>query len=310
MRANRAFYTRSATEMFDGYRDQSIGFAPPEPYHAMNPSVWYDGARWRCVIRTVNYTIVNGQYLTPDDNIIFTRNYMAELAADDLRVQRIVEMIDHDTTPRSSYPVHGFEDCRLFSVGGQLYCTSTACDLNDERGNREIILLTLDEEYGIRKATPLRGPWSALHQKNWMPLVRDGHVFFIYSTTPEALFELKDVDGGEIDIRDTRTFSYGRLRGGSQAVRVPDGWLFLVHDVVWSSGRNYYHRFVLMTDDFKVTKMSDPFYFQKRGIEFCAGLGYDGEKLVASFAVNDFTAHLGVFNLDSVMAKLRTDFVI
>jgi len=56
--------------------------------------------------------------------------------------------------------------------------------------------------------------------------------------------------------------------------------------------------------------MSDPFYFQKRGIEFCAGLGYDGEKLVASFAVNDFTAHLGVFTLDSVMTKLRDDFVI
>lgn len=307
MRANRMFYTRSAAELFVSYRDQPIGFAAPAPYHAMNPSIWHDGERWRCVIRTVNYHIVNGQYLTPDDNVIFTRNYMAELADDDLRIQRVVEMIDHDTSPRSSFPVHGFEDCRLFSVGAQLYCTSTACDLNDERGNREIVLLTLDADYSIREAQPLRGVWSALHQKNWMPLVRDGRVHFIYGTKPEAMFEYRD---GQVDIGGTTHLNPGRLRGGSQAVRVPDGWLFIVHDVVWSSGRVYLHRFVFMNDDFKVTKMSDLFYFKQRGIEFCAGLGYDGEKLVASFAVNDETAHLGVFDLVTVLASLRTDYVI
>jgi predicted GH43/DUF377 family glycosyl hydrolase len=306
MRSNRMFYTRSAAELFVSYRDQPIDFRPELPYRAMNPSVWYDGERWRCVIRTVNYHIVKGQYLTPDDNVIYTRNYMAELS-DDLSIQRVIEMIDHVDVPRSTFPVHGFEDCRLFSVGAQLYCTSTACDLNDERGNREIVLLTLDENYGIREAQPLRGVWSALHQKNWMPFVRDGQVYLIYSTKPEAVFALSD---GQVDLRDTTTVATGRLRGGSQAVRVPDGWLFLVHDVVWSSGRIYLHRFVLMNDDFKVTKMSDLFYFKQRGIEFCAGLGFDGERLVASFAVNDETAHLAVFDWITVRANLHADYVI
>lgn len=307
LRANLMFYARAAREVFTDYRDLPIDFEPSLPYHAMNPSIHFDGERWRCVIRTVNYQIVNGQYLTPDDNVIFTRNYMAELHAD-LRVERVIEMIDHDTTPRSTYPVHGFEDCRLFSVGAQLYCTSTACDLNDASGKREIVLLTLDAHYGIRKAEPLRGVWSALHQKNWMPLVRDGNVHFIYRTLPEAVFEIRD---GALDIRDTTRVDHGRLRGGSQAVRVPDGWLFIVHDVGFSgSGRIYLHRFVLMNDAFKVTKMSDLFYFKQRGIEFCAGLGYDGEKLVASFAVNDATAHFGVFDLDTVLASLRENFIV
>jgi hypothetical protein len=56
--------------------------------------------------------------------------------------------------------------------------------------------------------------------------------------------------------------------------------------------------------------MSDLFYFKQRGIEFCAGLGFDGERLVASFAVNDETAHLAVFDWITVRANLHADYVI
>jgi len=317
LRNNRAFYARSASEMFkDGYLGREISWKPELPYRAMNPSVWFDGERWRCIVRTVNYHIVNGQYLTPDDNVIYTRNWMLELAPQSLAVERAVEMVDRDPTPRSSFPVHGFEDCRLFSRGQRLYATSTACDLNDERGNREIVLLELDDDYSIRKATPLRGPWSLHHQKNWMPLVDGEHVRFIYSTVPEVVLDGIPRTSAPAGLTH---YSYGRLRGGSQAVRVSEGvletegWLFIVHDVVWNGGaRVYLHRWVLMNDALKVTKMSDPFYFKRRGIEFCAGLGYDDDsgRLVASFSVNDESAHLGVFDVDSVMDSLRSDFVI
>jgi len=303
LRNNRSFYAKSASELFGG-TDREITWKPELPYRAMNPSVWFDGNRWRCIVRTVNYQIVNGQYLTPDDNVIYTRNYMLELARGSLAIERVVEMVDRDPSPRSSFPVHGFEDCRLFDRGGKLYATSTACDLNDASGNREIVLLQLGEDYGIDKATPLRGPWSSRHQKNWMP-VQGVASRFIYATLPERVLEFKsDLTAEMVDS------NYGRLRGGSQAVRVPQGWLFLVHDVLWTSGRVYLHRWVLMNDELKVTAMSPSFYFKRLGIEFCAGLGYDGERLVASFAVNDETAHLGVFDPAAVMASLRSDFVV
>jgi tetratricopeptide (TPR) repeat protein/predicted GH43/DUF377 family glycosyl hydrolase len=306
LRSNLAFYAKSAAETFTSYRDQQIGFKPEAPYFAMNPSIHFDGEEWRCVVRTVNYHIVEGRYLTPDDNIIYTRNFMVELA-DDLSVERAVEMIDHDAHPRSSFPVHGFEDCRLFSWQGKLYCTSTSCDLNDERGMREIVMLHLDDDYSIREAQPLRGVWSSQHQKNWMPLVQGNELHFIYSTKPEIVFGYKD---GAVDDHGAGHMTSGRLRGGSQAVRIPGGWLFLVHDVVWSGRRIYQHRFVLMNDDFKVVRASDPFYFQQRGIEFCAGLGYDGKKLVASYSTNDAAAYLGVFELEDVLKQLREGFVV
>jgi hypothetical protein len=104
---------------------------------------------------------------------------------------------------------------------------------------------------------------------------------------------------------------HGRLCGGSQAIRVDDGWLCIVHDVAWpGSGPIYLHRFVLLSDDFQLVGMSDPFFFERKGIEFCAGLAYDAERLVASFGVEDAVVHFGIFSLAAVRSQLRPDFQI
>jgi predicted GH43/DUF377 family glycosyl hydrolase len=321
MRANWAFYAPSAAEMFEGYHAKPIGFTPEAPYVANNPSVHFSSDRRRCVVRTTNYRIVNGQYLTPDDNVIYTRNFMLELNHA-LDVVKATEMIDRTCIPRSDYPVHGFEDCRLFVHEGKLCFTATVCDFDLERakdGPREIVLGELDENYAIVKATPLRGPWSHnFPQKNWMP--RGGGVLptldqsaLVYAAAPTSdhqatVFRLV---GTHVDHRGATFFGHGRLRGGSQLVRVPDGWLCVVHDVAWpGTGRIYLHRFVLFSADYKIISMTDPFYFERKGIEFCAGLAYDGERLVASFGVEDRQAYFGIFDLAAVEDQLRTDYQI
>jgi hypothetical protein len=335
MRANWAFYAPSAAEMFKGYRSKPIGFVPEPPYVANNPSIHFERSdlgptqaggphhaihSWRCVVRTTNYKIVNGQYLTPDDNVIYTRNFMLDLD-DQLDVVKATEMIDKTGIPRSAYPVHGFEDCRLFRHQGKLVCTSTVCDFDLSRpqeGPREIVLAELDADYAIVAATPLRGPWSGLSQKNWMPASGgddDQAATLIYAASPDGGRQATvfGLDGAAADHRGATFFGHGRLRGGSQAVRVPEGWLCIVHDVSWPGGnaRIYLHRFVLLSADFKIVSMTDPFYFERKGIEFCAGLAYDGkQQLVASFGVEDRVAYFGVFDLASVVAKLRTDYQI
>lgn len=306
MRRNLSFYSKAAVEMFAGFHSKQIDFKPEAPYRASNPSVWYDGKCWRSIIRTINYHVINDRFEPIGDTCFYTRNFMAELS-DDLDIKRIVPMKDLDETPRSNHRVHGFEDCRLFGHDGKLFCMSTVSDFS-ESGTPQIALLTLDDDYSIVRAHPLRGPWSNLCQKNWVPLVRDGKVFIIYSTSPTAVFVLGEDD--QIDTNGATDFGHGRLRGGSQAIRVPDGWLFLVHDVIWMPSRLYLHRFVLMSDDFKISKMSDHFYFQNRGIEYCCGLAYDGKKLVASYSVNESAAYFGFFDLADVMAKMKSDFVI
>lgn len=311
-RSNWAFYAQDVKRVF-GATARRIDFAPPSGWNASNPSVHYDGVdgRLRCVVRTTNYKIVDGHYLTPADNVIYTRNWMLELS-DDLETTRAVEMVDRTDIPRSSYPVHGFEDCRLYRVGERLMCSATVCDFDLDKpseGPREIVAMQLSREYEIESARPIRGPWSARAQKNWMPFEQCDREEWLYAsinTEGEAAHISSELVPASLDS--------GRLRGGSQLVKLPDGnWLAIVHDVAFPGGRTrfYLHRFALFDADAKhVVAMTDPFYFDKLGIEFCCGLARLEDRLIASFSVDDASANLAVFGLKDVLAAMQSDFVV
>lgn len=327
MRNNRAFYAKSAREAYPSYHSQEIelpqGFLEPG-WFAMNPSIY----RALCVIRTVNYDITQN-YKTCDGGPIQTRNYMAELGFS-REVTRLVEITESPEVAAtlalrvSAFPVHGYEDCRLFGVDGDLYCTATVCDFDlTGQGKREIVLLALagaDENYQIKSVTPLRGSWSNRHQKNWVPMSRDGTVDLLYGvvrngTSPDLYsaeyLTLSSARGGLIDDHGMTSFDPGRLRGGSQGVWIDNwnGWLYLAHDVTFSgNARTYLHRWVFVDKSIErngPVTMSEPFFFERRGIEFAAGLVLRGAQLVASFAVGDQKPYFGTFALADVLASLK-----
>jgi tetratricopeptide (TPR) repeat protein len=334
LRSNRAFFARSAIALF-GAEVRAIDFLPEPGWNASNPSIYFDGDRTRCVVRTVNYKIVNGSYATlPGDvvgddvgrykgwQVIRTRNFLLDLDTD-LKTTRVVEIVDKTGDERTSYPIHGFEDARLFVWRGSWWATATVCDFTED-GRREIALLQIDDDGAVVRADPLRGPYSVYAQKNWMPLVDGDVAKFIYATSLDGdvgstmIFDLVETDDPEalprysIQPPTDATYGHGRLRGGSQAVRVDGGWIFVVHDVTFPGGssRMYLHRFVFIDEKLQLVSMTDPFYFEKLGIEFCAGLALMDGKLVASYAVNDGSARLGIFDWQRVRRSLRKDFVI
>lgn len=318
-----------------------VDYQPQAPYHPGSPSIAYDDVlgEWRCVLRTTNYRIVDGQYLTPDDNVIYTRNVMLELN-DQLGVTAAHLIGDPPALAgmeRTDFPVHGWEDCRLFRANEGWRVSATACDLplQPRHGARELVQLPLNEwarwaprgadGWSFSDCKPMRGAWSKHHQKNWMPLQRGGgEGVFVYRIDPDVVI----LDASTPD--DVDPGPCGRLRGGSQVV-FPDGlklWvanaetgLCLVHEVAFPGGtqRIYIHRFAAVDiTNRKLLALSDPFYFRKRGIEFCAGLALgpvklgesDHERLVASFSVDDSSSFFCVFEVDQVLASLRKDFVI
>lgn len=311
-RSNWAFYAPDVTRAFRATTRQ-IEFEPPAGWNASNPSIHYDRVdeRLRCVVRTTNYKIVDGHYLTPDDNVIYTRNWMLELT-NDLTTTRAVEMIDRTNIPRSRYPVHGFEDCRLYRVDDQLMCSATVCDFDLDKpseGPREIVAMRLSDEYEITNARAIRGVWSSHPQKNWTPFELRSHEEWIYAVLNN--------DGKTTRVTSDRaptSLDHGRLRGGSQLVELSDGrWLAVVHDVAFPGGRTrfYLHRFVMFDPEAKkVLAMTDPFYFKKLGIEFCCGLARIEKRLIASFSIDDASAHFAVLDLENVLNAMEEDFVI
>jgi len=296
-RSNFVHYAKSAQELF-GAVVREIDWHPTDGYAPMNPSVLVVGDRRLVLVRTVNYKVANGQYPTVDGSgIIRTRNHVLELGAD-WKTVRSTPLVDATGLPRTSYPVEGFEDCRIYPTEGGFAASATVRDLGAD-GHCEEAILTLDGEWRVTGVRAVRDYEHNKTQKNWMPILGQPGAF-LYLCDPTTVIDCK-LDGTVqrsrvADLDENLT----EFRGGSQVIPHRDGWLCLVHEVVHTPGRVYLHRFVYLDAQFVIRVVTEPFYFLQKGIEFAAGLARDGDRLVASFGVNDASAHLAFFAVDAV----------
>lgn len=302
-RKNFIHYARSASNLF-GARLQEIDWQPKDGYVPMNPSVCVTSARRLALVRTVNYMLVGGKYVTKDeDGVIRTRNHLVEMDSNWKPVGS-VPIEDASGLPRTKFPVEGLEDCRLWRNGEQFFVSATVRDFTEE-GRCEMAIAALDQLDYRWRATSIdvvRDYKGHETQKNWMPIVgRPG--WFLYFCDPTVVIE-RTVRGTTERFRSTPPVFLGNLRGGSHLVPIGDSWLAITHEVVWRPERTYLHRFVRFDRKFRAIAVSDPFYFKELGVEFCAGLARDNDWLVASFGVNDRSAHLAFFDLKGISDQL------
>jgi hypothetical protein len=100
---------------------------------------------------------------------------------------------------------------------------------------------------------------------------------------------------------------YDGLRGGTQLVRVgDDAWLGIGHEMKFAKGLKYYwHTWYTVDSRGKMTSVSEPMKLATNGIEFAAGMGIDGDRVVVSFGVDDMECKVGETKLSAVMGTLR-----
>ena len=305
-RKNFVFYAKSAHELF-GAAVHAIDWKLIDGYAPMNPSalVLPDGRRL-VLVRTVNYRVADGQYPTTDGSgIIRTRNWVVEVDAAWRPVRRTM-LTDATGIPRTTYPVEGFEDCRIYpGPAGELAASATVRDIGD--GRCELTLLALHEsasgEWSVENARVIRDYEHDRAQKNWMPILGKPD-WFLYLCDPTTVIDCAP-GGTRVVTRVTDLDpDLTDFRGSSQVIPHADGWIGIVHEVAFTPGRVYLHRFIRLNAAFEILVVSEPFYFAERGIEFCAGLARDGDRLVASFGVNDESAHLAVFDAAAIDRSL------
>jgi predicted GH43/DUF377 family glycosyl hydrolase len=237
---------------------------------------------------------------------------------------RLTELCEVDLTEAyAQAPVpmlRGVEDARLFWDGESMCILATAYETRAIPVAR-ICKIRLDVS-NVRK---VRGISFELYdspngadrvEKNWMPVHQEGmkkppkfdYIYesgFTYSTKTNSL---TDVGGYHLP-----------LRGGSQLIPLSDGtYLAVAHQVPLADlmrfsdikrsplmRRRYLHRFVQYTDSGQVFKVTNPFNFLNKSIEFAAGMTIRGDKVLVTFGALDSSAHLSVLELDEVMAALR-----
>ncbi len=270
-----------------------------------NPSIAADGDGFRAIVRSSNYHVDSGVYTSFDDSgEVRTINYLARFdrSMTLLEVEPIQDFegdLDwHD------FPVRGWEDMRLFQVGGGWYATATSREL-DAEGVCRTVLLTL-EGARISAARVLPGPDPHRHEKNWMPCVQGDDLHFVYSCGPTVITSV-DPAGGDPEpfARHDAPDAAASFRGGSQGIAVDGGTLFCIHEAFDYGGpRRYLHRWVLLDPDWRLIGISPRFHFADDDIEICAGLARRGDELIASFGVHDRFAGLAVMKETEVVATL------
>lgn len=287
----------SAAQLFGSCTAWPIAMSAKPGWSSFNPSIAYSPVEgYKCIVRSSNYVITRGQYEYPGH--IDTRNWVAHLD-DNLRVTGMEE-IDQSAVqgPVLYGDVLGMEDARLIWHDDGYWQISGTLREHREDGVCRIAVDRLDNWRSIeRDILPSRAE-QLVHEKNWMPM-QDGR--FVYKASPLAIYAPASgllIEDGRIPYRILDPTA--DLRGGSQAIKILDGWLALVHEVRYDRGeRQYLNRFVRMHRG-QLSK-TPLFYFERPTIEFAAGLTMWDGRLVASFGLEDRMAMLAVVPLDPVL---------
>src|SRR5204862_471745 len=100
---------------------------------------------------------------------------------------------------------------------------------------------------------------------------------------------------------------FTRFRGSTPPIEFDEGYLLLVHEHVDNGQRNYMHRFLFLDKDFNIKKMSLPFIFMHKGIEYCCGMTIDHteKNLIMGLGIEDREAYLFITDLDTVRTLLE-----
>lgn len=288
----------------------------PDPFVPCNPSIVHCESpprmpwSWTVSVRAVDYRLGVPNVRSS------SKNYLIGLDRD-LRAVGQVELVDESGLPKNPRArTTGYEDLRLFYCDGRLRALATACDIINGGGMPEMCRLAIGNigahtTYVIAAAHALRGPWSRHPQKNWTPIadgVGDRVIYRLYPTLvmyPEGNWTSWS-HGGYAEDLDEHDFVPASVRGSSQAIPFAGGWLTIVHEHKTKRPLSYVHRFLWLDSDLVVRKVSRDFVWLAAGVEFCAGLATDGEKMIATFGVHDSRAYMTVFDPADVMPILKT----
>lgn len=304
VRANRTWYTQTLAGHGVSVVLERIDFPRRSGWSLFNPSAAVIDGGLVVNVRSSNYSIgADGRYIIPPDDgeRIRTENY---LWVPDVPEARLWSA-DYAT---SDFSVEGLEDVRLNAVDGRLVASATIRNWRGYDGTCRIGYGTLEviriDGFVCHETVPDR------HEKNWMPILGRHEWLYSCHERGHTCVVRDEGDDWTVEAHAESPPVAREFRGGSQLVPIGDGlWLAVIHEVAAPAGRRVYeHRFVLFSepDGWRIAKVSPPFAFREtRTIEFCAGLALMGDRLVASFGVNDAEAWLAWVPLDQVLGMME-----
>ncbi len=292
--------------LLDRFRLIPTAVEVPTTRPVCNPSILAVEEGWVVLVRTLDpvpYTGSGHDYLSSENWLIRYDRELRPLSKSKLRDEAVVE--------RCPQARNGLEDGRLFTWSGQLWALFSGLE---RHGNAFFNTMVLTRVEGDRLTDPvvIPSPRRQNREKNWMPWVLDGVLYFIYSTQPMEVYRF---DGTRLQPahHGARAFKgmKGLMSGSSQVIPWGEHYLavthqrnraplatrliqkYVTHDPDYQRKKVRFSHYLLLLDrHFNVKGHSRAFSFETEGIEFCAGMAYREGRLLISYGVMDEKARL------------------
>jgi len=311
-RRNLFWYLKPLSMDVPSFKAEIIPNLNPNPvFTNTNPSVinWFTPhvaiEQIKGIVRTVSYRIrEDGTYDYNGEKAIRTTSYLCDFDPETLQVTKAVEVKRPQDMPVPVFDgVLDAEDLRPVQYKGKddLYASCTILEQNKDAW-REQFLLAINPDGRVPVWHRMDPKWCPKrHEKNWAPIVGD-RLQFMYS--PGVVCS----PAGERLHNNPPALAVDQFSGGSQLLPFEAGWITIIHEArpdPRNGKRHYHHRFVWYDKDFVLQKISLPFYFFDKQIEFAAGMCYLApDKFLISFGVLDREAWLATVKISEVRTFL------
>jgi len=265
-----------------------VVFDTPEAYHSYNASIINTEHGYDMICRTAKGRTNKNFFLRYDKNLNLLRQQEIQVPS------HLTMGIDED------YPI---VDCRLFLWNGEIWYTGWFYKSGQTVQKFAVGKLGTyvdDIPTAFQSLIRFMGPKEERWEKNWMQVLTNNRLQFIYLYDPFVLLE-PNLETSECK----KVFSYSppldfsRFRGSADPIEFENGYLMMVHERLdWK----YTHRFVYLNRDFIITKISLPFIFTHVGTEFCLAMTKDHseKKIILPVSIEDADVKLLFLDLEYV----------
>jgi hypothetical protein len=278
------------------YRTQASNIESMAPAILTNPSVAVVSSGFVVAVREVKYRLSRFISIVPTEAGLHTETWLYRYSDIDKDPQSVSRV---RTSTAGSAASLALEDPRILLWSGELWCLWTSAALDDQGQYANKMVLGRLDGADVACLQTIESPYRRRQEKNWIPFVMKEVLHFVYEL---ASLEIYRFTSGRLEIvskSDLRIPELEGYSGSSQLVPWGGDWICVAHQA-FRRPRGWYifplayyrHCFVLFSSDLTLKAISRPFFFEKRGIEFCAGIAVLDDHVVLSYGVEDRKAKL------------------
>ena len=137
-----------------------------------------------------------------------------------------------------------------------------------------------------------------------MPLLVGSKIYFIYSINPLIIFQYENnklIPVSAFENNPTNIHWDFHYSGSTNGISYKNGYLFIIHRrETYGKKISFTHFFIYLNKDFKIIQISEPFLFERSGIEFAVNLQIHDGFVYISYGLADRICRILKFEIGHI----------